>query len=122
MSDKARFAYEGLDRTIHERARLSVLTSLIGHPKGLLFNDLKELCGLTDGNLSRHLAVLQEAGLVEISKGVERNRPQTVCRITLEGRDRYLEYLAVLEQVVKDAAAAVKSEAPQGPARGLAPS
>jgi DNA-binding MarR family transcriptional regulator len=122
MSDKARFAYEGLDRTIHERARLSVLTSLIGHPKGLLFNDLKELCGLTDGNLSRHLAVLQEAGLVEISKGYERNRPQTVCRITREGRDRYLEYLAVLEQVVKDAAAAVKSEAQQGPARGLASS
>jgi DNA-binding transcriptional ArsR family regulator len=122
MSDKARFAYEGLDRTIHERARLSVLTSLIGHPKGLLFNDLKELCGLTDGNLSRHLAVLQEAGLVKITKGFERNRPQTVCRITREGRDRYLEYLAVLEQVVKDAAAAVKSEPQQGPARGLASS
>jgi DNA-binding MarR family transcriptional regulator len=121
-SEKARFAYEGLDRTIHERARLSVLTSLIGHPKGLVFNDLKELCGLTDGNLSRHLAVLQEAGLVEITKGFERNRPQTVCRITPEGRDRYLEYLAVLEQVVKDAAAAVKSEAQQGPARGLAAS
>jgi DNA-binding transcriptional ArsR family regulator len=120
MTDKARFAYEGLDRTIHERARLSVLTSLIGHPKGLVFNDLKELCGLTDGNLSRHLAVLQEAGLVDITKGFERNRPQTVCRITHEGRDRYLEYLAVLEQVVKDAAAAVKSEAPQGPPRGLA--
>ena len=122
MSDKARFAYEGLDRTIHERARLSVLTSLIGCPKGLVFNDLKELCGLTDGNLSRHLAVLQDAGLVEISKGFERNRPQTVCRITREGRDRYLEYLAVLEQVVKDAAAAVKSEAQQGPVRGLASS
>lgn len=122
MSDKARFAYEGLDRTIHERARLSVLTSLIGHPKGLLFNNLKALCGLTDGNLSRHLAVLQDAGLVEITKGFERNRPQTVCRITREGRDRYLEYLAVLEQVVKDAAAAVKTEAQQGPARGLASS
>ena len=122
MNDKARFAYEGLDRTIHERARLSVLTSLVGHPKGLLFNDLKALCGLTDGNLSRHLAVLQDAGLVEISKGFERNRPRTVCRITREGRDRYLEYLAVLEQVVKDAAAAVKSEAQQGPARGLASS
>jgi DNA-binding transcriptional ArsR family regulator len=122
VSDKARFAYEGLDRTIHERARLSVLTSLIGHPKGLLFNDLKELCGLTDGNLSRHLAVLQEAGLVTITKGFERNRPQTVCRITREGRDRYLEYLAVLEQVVKDAAAAVKSQAQQGPARKLASS
>src|SRR5579859_1876260 len=96
-SNEARFAYEGLDRVIHERARLSVLTSLIVHPKGLSFGDLKQLCGLTDGNLSRHLQVLQEAGLVDICKGFEQNRPQTACRITQEGRRRYLEYLAVLE-------------------------
>jgi DNA-binding MarR family transcriptional regulator len=107
--DRARFAYEGLDRVIHERARLSVLTSLVAHPKGLLFGDLKELCALTDGNLSRHLQVLHEAGLVEISKGFEHNRPQTACRITPLGRDRYLDYLAVLEQVVRDAAQAVKT-------------
>src|SRR5213083_1835257 len=92
-----RFAYEGLDRVIHEKARLSVLTSLVAHPKGLVFGDLKSLCGLTDGNLSRHLQVLQDAGLVEISKGFDRNRPQTVCRITRQGRARYLDYLAVLE-------------------------
>ena len=61
-----RFAYEGLDRVIHEKARLSVLTSLAAHPNGLLFGDLKQLCGLTDGNLSRHLQVLQEAKLVTI--------------------------------------------------------
>jgi DNA-binding transcriptional ArsR family regulator len=120
--EKARFAYEGLDRVIHERARLSVLTSLVAHPKGLLFNDLKDLCGLTDGNLSRHLAVLQEAGLVEIRKGFERNRPQTVCRITRDGRDRYLEYLSVLEQVVRDAAAAVRTEPADGAPKGLASS
>jgi len=105
-----RFAYDGLDRLIHERARLGVLTSLIAYPKGLRFADLKQLCALTDGNLSRHLQVLQAAKLVEISKGLERNRPQTVCRITSKGRKRYLEYLAVLEKVVIDAAAAVKAE------------
>jgi DNA-binding MarR family transcriptional regulator len=105
-----RFAYDGLDRLIHERARLSVLTSLIAHPKGLRFADLKQLCALTDGNLSRHLQVLQAAKLVEISKALERNRPQTLCRITSKGRKRYLEYLAVLEQVVIDAAAAVKAD------------
>lgn len=99
-----RFAYEGLDRVIHERARLSVLTSLVTHPKGLVFADLKALCGLTDGNLSRHLQVLAEAGLVEITKGYDRNRPQTGCRITPSGRRRYLSYLGVLEQVVRDAA------------------
>ncbi|HEV3445202.1 MAG TPA: transcriptional regulator, partial [Gemmataceae bacterium] len=57
---EGRFAYEGLDRVIHERARLSVLTSLVTNPKGLAFGDLKQLCSLTDGNLSRHLRVLEE--------------------------------------------------------------
>src|ERR1700758_1515212 len=99
-SGEGRFAYEGLDRIIHEKARLSVLTSLIAHPKGLLFTDLKQLCGLTDGNLSRHLQVLQEAGRIEIVKSFQANRPQTACRITASGRRQYLDYLAVLEQVV----------------------
>ncbi len=83
---EGRFAYEGLDRVIHEKARLSVLTSLVAHPKGLVFGDLKQMCGLTDGNLSRHLQVLQEAGLVAIEKGYDHNRPQTVVRITPAGQ------------------------------------
>ena len=74
----APFSYDGLDRVIHEKARLGLLTSLMAHPKGLAFADLKQLCGLTDGNLSRHLQVLQEAGLVEVTKGYEGNRPHTV--------------------------------------------
>ena len=102
------YAYPGLDRVIHERARLSVLTSLTRYPKGLRFNDLKALCGLTDGNLSRHMQVLQEAGLVEVAKSFDQNRPQTTCHLTADGHKRYMEYLAVLEQVVRDAAAAVK--------------
>jgi DNA-binding HxlR family transcriptional regulator len=109
----APFSYEGLDRVIHEKARLGVLTSLIAYPKGLAFADLKQLCGLTDGNLSRHLQVLQEAGLVEITKGYEGNRPHTSCRLTKNGRRRFLEYLAVLERLVRDAAkAAGKEDAP----------
>jgi DNA-binding MarR family transcriptional regulator len=104
-----RFAYDGLDRVIHEKARLSVLTSLVAHPKGLVFGNLRQMCGLTDGNLSRHLQVLEEAGLISIEKGYDRNRPQTVVRITSQGRTRYLDYLAVLEQVVRDAAGAAKT-------------
>ena len=119
--ESGRFAYEGLDRVIHERARLGLLTSLMGRPRGLLFGDLKALCGLTDGNLSRHLQVLQEAGLVEISKGFDHNRPQTLCRITPEGKRRYLEYLAVLEQVVRDAAAVAKEDPAEETRRGWAP-
>ena len=116
-----RFAYDGLDRVIHEKARLSVLTSLVAHPKGLVFGDLKQMCSLTDGNLSRHLAVLEEAGLIDIQKGYDQNRPQTLVRITSQGRRRYLDYLAVLEQVVRDAASAAKAGAASLGFRGLKP-
>jgi DNA-binding MarR family transcriptional regulator len=119
---EGRFAYEGLDRVIHERARLSVLTSLITNPKGVTFGDLKQLCSLTDGNLSRHLQVLEKARMVEIVKGHDRNRPLTVCRITGSGRKRYLEYLSTLEQVVLDAAKVGREEPVSGMVRGLTPS
>jgi DNA-binding transcriptional ArsR family regulator len=114
-----RFAYDGLDRVIHEKARLSVLTSLAAHPKGLVFGNLKQMCGLTDGNLSRHLSVLGDAGLIAIEKGYDHNRPQTICRITAEGRKRYLDYLKVLEQVVRDAASVAKSGDAPGAASSL---
>jgi DNA-binding MarR family transcriptional regulator len=116
-----RFAYDGLDRVIHEKARLSILTSLVTHPKGLVFGDLKQLCGLTDGNLSRHLQVLEEADLVAIEKGYDHKRPQTLCRVTPPGRQRYLDYLKVLEQVVRDAARAAKAESAPGGSRSLKP-
>ena len=119
-TSEARFAYEGLDRVIHERARLSLLTSLITHPAGLTFIDLKELCSLTDGNLNRHLQVLEKSKLVEVIKGYDRNRPQTLCRITATGRKRYLEYLETLEQVIQDAAAVDKQTSALG--RNFTPS
>lgn len=102
---RGQYAYHGLDRVMHEKARLGILTSLAGRPEGLLFNDLKELCSLTDGNLSRHLQTLQEAGLVEVWKGYHRKRPQTLCRLSPEGRRRFMEYLGELEKVIRDAAA-----------------
>src|ERR1700694_3923011 len=111
-ANTAPFSYDGLDRVIHEKARLGLLTSLMAHPKGLAFADLKQLCGLTDGNLSRHLGVLQEAGLVEVTKGYEGNRPHTSCR-------RFLDYLAVLERLVRDAAKAAGKEAPASKLRIL---
>ena len=110
-SASGRFAYDGLERVIHERARLSIMSSLATHPDGLLFNDLKDLCSLTDGNLSRHLQLLQESKLVEVWKGFKNNRPQTLVRLTDGGRERFLEYIAVLENVVADAASAAKQTA-----------
>lgn len=101
---EAPFAYDGLDRVMHEKARLGLLASLMAHPDGLAFADLKRLCGLTDGNLSRHLQVLQEAGLVSVHKGYQGARPHTSCRMTTAGRRKFHAYLAVLEQVMRDAA------------------
>lgn len=107
--DDGRYAYDGLDRVLHEKARLGICTSLAARADGLLFTDLKTLCHLTDGNLSRHLTVLQEAGIVEIHKGYKGKRPQTLCRLSDEGRKRYLSYIAVLESVLDDAVAASKA-------------
>jgi DNA-binding transcriptional ArsR family regulator len=109
---EAPLAYAGLDRVIHEKARLGILTLLVGHPRGLAFAALKQLCGLTDGNLSRHLQVLEEAGMVEIAKSFEGRRPLTTCRVTRAGRERFVAYLAILERVVKEAAGSASRYGP----------
>lgn len=108
--DAGRFAYDGLERVIHEKARLGILTSLVTHPGGLVFTDLKELVGLTDGNLNRHLVVLEEAGFVESQalkpsalKKRGRGKRPTQYKLTKLGRKRFLEYIGQLEQVVRDA-------------------
>jgi DNA-binding MarR family transcriptional regulator len=98
-----RYSYDGLDRVLHEKARLGIMTSLATRPQGLSFNELKQACALTDGNLNRHLDVLHKAGLVAVEKGYEGRRPLTTCRLTTEGRKRFLEYLALLEKVIRDA-------------------
>lgn len=113
---EGRFAYEGLERVIHEKARLGIMASLVTHPEGLLFGDLKELCSLTDGNLNRHLKVLVEAGFVEIWKGSRANRPQTLCRMTAIGKTKFIDYVAELERVISDAAKLLGSETNAAPA------
>ena len=102
-SAAGRYAYEGLDRVLHEKARLGIMTSLVTRPQVLSFNELKQACSLTDGNLNRHLDVLHKAGLVMVEKGYEGRRPLTTCRLTGDGRTRFLEYLALLEKVIRDA-------------------
>lgn len=102
-SGSGRYAYEGLDRLIHERARLAILSSLAANEGGLTFNDLKDLCNLTDGNLSRQLQVLKDANFLEIEKSTAGNRPLTICRLTRTGRKKFLEYIAELEKVVSNA-------------------
>jgi len=117
-----RFAYDGLDRILHEKARLGIVTALVSHPKGLLFGDLKTLCSLTDGNLSRHLQILSESGVVEVWKGYKNNRPQTLVQLTAKGRQHFLDYVAVLESVVTDAMKANEAASPKArPHEGWSP-
>ena len=109
MADNpGRYSFDGIDRVLHEKARLGILTSLLSHRDGLVFGQLRDLCALTDGNLSRHLTTLQEAGLVEIWKGFKGKRPQTLVRLTDDGRRRFLDYLGVLEAIVNGALSAAK--------------
>lgn len=103
---RAPHAYVGLDRVLHEKARLGILVALSSRPEGVLFADLKNLCQLTDGNLNRHLAVLAEAGVVEIWKSSEGGaRGRTLVRLSANGRRTFRDYLAELEQVLEDAKA-----------------
>lgn len=105
MTDRAHeapFAFEGLDRLFHERARLGIVTSLAGSPDGLAFSELKRLCGLTDGNLNRHLSALEEAGFLTIEKTTAQKRPRTVCALTALGRERFIAYLGALEAALQE--------------------
>ncbi len=103
--DDGRYAYGGLERAMHEKGRLAIMTSLMTHPRGLLFGELKRMTAITDGNLSRHVDTLREAELVEVWKGYEGRRPQTLVRLTAEGRQRFIAYLAELAKVIRDARA-----------------
>jgi DNA-binding MarR family transcriptional regulator len=118
--NSGRYAYDGLDGVLHEKSRLGILTALVARPGGIAFTELARLCSLTDGNLSRHLDKLAKAGLIEIRKGYDRRRPLTTCRITAVGRRRFREYLAELEQVLRDAAVRAEAKAEPEPPPGLA--
>ena len=103
--EPGRYAFEGLDRVLHEKARLGILSSLLSYPRGLSFNELRDLCSLTDGNLSRHLTTLQEAGLIAIGKSLKDKRSLTLVELTSGGKERFLGYLSLLEGIVSGALA-----------------
>lgn len=100
---EAPFAYAGLERIFHERGRLAVCTCLVANADGLSFADLQAACGLTDGNLNRHLHALRELGVVDARRARgEHGRPQSIYRITRTGRARFLAYVDELESLVND--------------------
>jgi DNA-binding MarR family transcriptional regulator len=116
-SPKAAHDYAGLDRVMHEKARLSLLIALLSRNDGALFPELKQLCALTDGNLNRHLAVLQQAELIEVWKSHAGPRSKTRVQLTRSGRRQFLAYLDELERVIRDA----RADAPAGERRRRQP-
>ncbi|HZR28770.1 MAG TPA: transcriptional regulator [Terriglobales bacterium] len=97
-----------LDRLIHEPARLMIMTVLYAVPEAD-FIYLQRECGLTQGNLSSHLAKLEEAGYVMITKTFKGKYPLTICSLTQKGREAFEEYVRKM-QVVNNSFKEVRSE------------
>ncbi len=91
--------FDKLDKTIHERGRLGIMTLLATRPNWP-YQDLKAELKMSDGNLATHLRTLHDAGLVSVTKEII-DRPQTSYALTARGRTAFQEYLLVLEQIVK---------------------
>jgi len=96
-------AFEELDRVFHERARLGILTAVIGSVDGLNFNELKDVCGLTDGNLNRHVKVLLDAKVLKVMKTGSGQKTNSAYSLTASGRKAFEKYLDALEMIVQTA-------------------
>ena len=93
------FDFDKLDKTIHEKGRLGIMT-LLATRKSWTFQDLKAELKMSDGNLVTHLRTLHQGGYVAVTKEIL-DRPQTSYSLTVKGRSSFQEYLSVLEQIVK---------------------
>lgn len=91
--------FDKLDKAIHEKGRLAIMTLLASRPSWA-FRDLKAELKMSDGNLVSHLRTLHKAGLVAVTKEVF-DRPQTSYALTQRGQKAFQDYIAVLEEIVK---------------------
>ena len=89
-----------LDRLIHERVRLGIVSSLAVNG-ALTFNDLKAILGLTDGNLSAHARKLEDAGYIECAKSFDGRTPRTEYALTPRGKRELTEYLEHMEALIR---------------------
>ncbi|MCU0770952.1 MAG: transcriptional regulator [Verrucomicrobia bacterium] len=89
-----------LDRVIHERGRLAIMSMLAASPE-LSFTELRDTLGMTDGNLTTHIRTLQQAGYVAVTKSIENKRPLTTCSLTAAGRSAFTAHVDLLEQIVR---------------------
>jgi DNA-binding MarR family transcriptional regulator len=93
-------AFLQLDRVIHEKGRLAIMSMLAASPE-LSFTELRDALNMTDGNITTHIRTLQEAGYISVAKSYQNNRPLTTCSLTTAGRKAFADYVNLLEQIVQ---------------------
>jgi DNA-binding MarR family transcriptional regulator len=89
-----------LDRVIHEKGRLAIMSMLAATPE-LSFTELRDTLAMTDGNLTTHIRTLQEAGYISVTKSYQNRRPLTTCSLTTAGRTAFTSYINLLESIVQ---------------------
>ena len=92
--------YLQLDRVIHEKGRLAIMSMLAASAE-LSFTELRDALGMTDGNLTTHIRALQQEGYVSVAKSYQNRRPLTTCSLTVTGRKAFAEYIDLLEKIVR---------------------
>ena len=88
-----------LDRVIHEKGRLAIMSLLAASPQ-LSFTEMRDTLNMTDGNITAHIRTLQEAGYVSVTKEFQGGRPLTTFALTGRGRKAFTTYINLLEQIV----------------------
>jgi DNA-binding MarR family transcriptional regulator len=89
-----------LDRVIHEKGRLAIMSMLAASPE-LSFTELRDALNMTDGNLTTHIRTLQEAGYVSVTKSFQNNRPLSTCALTANGKRAFTNYINLLESIIQ---------------------
>jgi len=89
-----------LDKIIHERVRLAVMSALVTRGE-MTFPELKELLDVTDGNLSVHTSILEKHDLISVKKEFQGRKPSTTFAITAKGREEFTRYIQELELLLK---------------------
>jgi DNA-binding MarR family transcriptional regulator len=93
-------AFLQLDRVIHEKGRLAIMSMLAAAPE-LSFTEMRDTLKMTDGNLTTHIRTLQEAGYLSVTKSFQNNRPLTTCSLTAAGKKAFTNYINLLEQIIQ---------------------
>lgn len=92
--------YLQLDRVIHEKGRLAIMSMLAASAE-LSFTEMRDALGMTDGNLTTHIKALQQEGYVSVAKSYQNRRPLTTCSLTPSGRKAFTAYINLLEKIVR---------------------